>query len=81
MDSKEGEEKIRKVVKKACAERRKLGLLKDMKIRKRLEENVIALVDVEMPNLWRHFKDGVSKACDEVCRKKRGRRSKYVVIE
>ena len=24
-----------------------------------------------MPNLWEHFKDGVLKACDEVCWKKR----------
>ena len=28
-----------------------------------------------MPNLWRHFKDGITKACDEVCGKKRWRRS------
>ena len=26
--------------------------------------------------MWRHFKDGALKACDEVCGKKRGRRSK-----
>ena len=34
---------------------------------------MIKLVDVEVPNLWGHFKDGVLKACDEVCGKKRGR--------
>ena len=28
------------------------------------------------PSLWGHFKDGVLEACDEVCWKKRGRRSK-----
>ena len=30
--------KIRNVVRKTCAERRKISLLKDMKIRKRFEE-------------------------------------------
>ena len=64
--------KIKKVVKKACDERRKINRLKDVKVRKRLEEKVIKLVDVEMPNLWGHFKDGITKACDEVCGKKRG---------
>ena len=29
-----------------------------------------------MPTLWRHFKDRVLEACDEVCGTKRGRRSK-----
>ena len=46
-----------------------------MKIRKRYEEKVIKLVDVGAPNLWGVFKNGVSKACDEVCGKKRGRKN------
>ena len=29
-----------------------------------------------MQNLWGHFKDGILKACDEVCWMKRERRSK-----
>ena len=33
--------KIRNVVRKMCTERRKISLLKDVKIRKRFEENVI----------------------------------------
>ena len=37
---------IRNVVRKTCAERRKISLLKDVKIRKRCEEEVIELVDV-----------------------------------
>ena len=41
-----------------------------MKIRKRFEEKVIKLVDVGAPDLWGHFKDGVLKACDEVCGKR-----------
>ena len=39
-------------------------------------KKVIELVDVGAPNLWGHFKDGVINACDGVCLKKRGRRSK-----
>ena len=42
----------------------------------RFEEKVTKLVDVGVPNLWGHFKDGVLVACDEVCGKKSGRRSK-----
>ena len=34
-----------------CTERRKIALLKDMKIRKRLEEKVTKLVDASAPNL------------------------------
>ena len=68
--------KIRKVVKKACAERRKIRLLKDVKIRKRFEEKVITLVDAGASNLWGHFKDGDLRVCDEVCGKKRERRCK-----
>ena len=41
--------KIWKVVKKACDERRKISLLKDVKIRKRFKEKVIKLVDVGAP--------------------------------
>ena len=39
--------KIRNVVRKTCTESRKISLLKNMKIRKRLEEKVMKLVDVE----------------------------------
>ena len=38
--------KIRKVVRKTCDERRKIGLMKGVKIRNRFEEKVIELVDV-----------------------------------
>ena len=46
-------------MRKTCAERRKIILLKDVEIRKQFEEKVAELVDVGMPNLWRHFKDGM----------------------
>ena len=67
--------KIRKVVRKTCADRRKISLLKDVKISKLFNEKVTELVDVGAPNLWGHFKDGILRACDEVCGKKRVRRS------
>ena len=39
--------KIRKAVKKTCAERRKISLLKDLNIWKRFDEKVIVLVNVD----------------------------------
>ena len=42
--------KIRKVVRKTCTEIRKIGLLKDVKTRKRFEENVMELVDIAIQN-------------------------------
>ena len=47
-----------------------------MKIRKRYEEKVFKLVDIGVQNLWGPIKDGIIKACDKVCGKKSGRRSK-----
>ena len=47
-----------------------------MKIRKQFYEKVIILVDIGVPNLWGNFKDEILVACDEVCGKKRWRRSK-----
>ena len=63
------EKKIWKVVIKSCAERRKISLLKDVKIRKQFKEKIIKLVDVGVPCLYGHFKDWVLEACDEVCGK------------
>ena len=68
--------KVRKVVRKTCAERRKIILLKDEKNRKRFKEKVFKLVDIGAPNLWGYLKDGVLKECDEACGKKKERRSK-----
>ena len=68
--------KMRNVVIRICTEKRKMSLLNDLKIRKRFEEKVMKLVDIGFSNLWGHFKDGVLKACDDVCEKKRERISK-----
>ena len=70
------EKKIKNVVRKTYTERRKISLLKDVKIVKQYEEKAIELADGGSPNLWRNFEDWDLKACDEVCGKKRGRRSK-----
>ena len=53
-------------MKKTRAERRKISLLKYVKIRKRFEEKVMELVDVEVSNFWEYFKDVVLTAYDEV---------------
>ena len=53
-------------------------MLKFSKFAERCEDQeanlkkVIKLADVGAPHVWGHFKDGVLKSCDEVCRKKRG---------
>ena len=73
--------KIRKVARKTCAERRKITLLKDVKIRKQFKEKVIKLADVGAPNLWGHFNDEVLKACHEVCWRKRGEKKKRYMVE
>ena len=64
--------KVRNVVRKTCAERRKMSLLKDLRIRKWFEEKVIKLVVFGVTKVWGNFKDGILKTCDEVCGKKRG---------
>ena len=53
-----GKRKISKVVRKTCAERRKISLLKVVKIRKQSFFNVIELVDIGVPNLRGYFKNG-----------------------
>ena len=59
-------------MRKTCIERQKISLVNDVKIRKRLEEKLIELVDVGAPNLWENLMNGVIRACDKECWKKRG---------
>ena len=40
----------------------------------RFEKRVKELVSTNAPNLWKTFRNGVLKACDELCRKKKSRR-------
>ena len=60
-------------MRKTSADRREVSLLKYVKNRKRFEEKVIKLVDVEAQNMWGYFKDGILR---HVCGKSRGRLSK-----
>ena len=55
-------------------ERRKVWKLKEDDTRARFEGRVGELVSTDAPDLWKCFKEGVLKACDEVCGKKKGRR-------
>ena len=40
----------------------------------RFEKRVKELVSTDAPDLWKTFRDGVLKACDELCGKKKSRR-------
>ena len=40
----------------------------------RFEKRVKELVSTDAPDLWKTFKDGVLKACGELCGKKKSRR-------
>ena len=42
----------------------------------RFEKRVKELVSTDVPELWKAFKDGVLKACDEVCGKTKSRRDR-----
>ena len=62
------------MVRKEAIERRKVRKLKEDDTRARFEGRVGELVSADAPDLWKCFKEGVLKACDEVYRKKKGRR-------
>ena len=69
---------VKKVVRKKAIERRKIWKLKEDDTRARFEGRVGELVSADAPDLWKCFKEGVLKACDEVCAKKKGRRDQGV---
>ena len=64
----------KKVVRKEAIERMKVWELKVEDTRARFEGRVGELVSTDTLDLWKCFKEGVLKACDEVCGKKKGRR-------
>ena len=66
--------KVKKVVRKKAIEIRKVWKLKEDDTRARFEGRVGKLVSADAPDLWKCFKEGVLKTCDEVCGKKKGRR-------
>ena len=49
---------------------RRTWKLNKTRTRVRFEKRVIELVSTNPNDLWKTFKDGILKACDEVCAKK-----------
>ena len=47
--------------------------LKEKKIKKKFEEKIRKLVDIDSKDFWGSYKNGVLKACDELCRKTKAR--------
>ena len=58
---------LKKVVRKQRIIRRKIWKLNENRTRVRFEKRVKELVSTDALDLWKTFKDGVLKACDEVC--------------
>ena len=65
---------LKKVVRKQWIIRRKIWKLNENRTRVRLDKRIKELVSTDEPDLWKTFKDGVLKVCDEVCRKNKSRR-------
>ena len=74
---------LKKIVRKERIIRRKIWKLNKNRIRVRFQRRVKELVSTDAPDLWKTFKDGVLKACHDVCGKKRSRRDRgrHVVVE
>ena len=66
-----------KKVEKSSEERtfRRVWKLKENNNKTKFQERVRELVDVDAPNLWNTFKYSMLQACDEVHRKKKGRKN------
>ena len=62
------------------ATRRKICRLNEDQTGVRFEKRVKELVSTDAPDLWKTFKDGVLKACDEVCGKKKSKRDQGDVV-
>ena len=61
---------LKKVVRKEQIIRRKIWKLNENRTRVRFEKRVKELVSTDAPDLWKIYRDGVLKACDELCGKK-----------
>ena len=61
---------LKKVVRKQGIIGRKIWNLNENRARVKFEKRVKELVSTNAPDLWKAFKDGVLKVCDEVCKKK-----------
>ena len=68
------EKVLKKIVRKERIIRRKSWKLNENRTRVRFEKKVKELVSTDALDLWNTFKDGVLKACGELCGKKKSRR-------
>ena len=62
------------MVRKEAFKRRKVWKLREDDTMARFKGRVRELVSVDAPDLWQNFKEGILRACDEVCGKRKGRR-------
>ena len=70
--------KLKKVVRNKQTIRMMVWKLKDNNMKTRIQERVKELVDVDVPNLSNTFKNNMLQACDEVCGKKKGRKTMVI---
>ena len=68
------ERKLKKSVKKSKRVRWRVWKLQEKEIKEEFERRVVELVDAEAVDLWESCKNGVLKACDDLCGKTKGRR-------
>ena len=61
---------VKMIARKKQIIRRKIWKLSENRTRVKFEKKLKELTSTDAPNLWKTFKDGVLKACDEVCEKK-----------
>ena len=67
---------LNKIVTKQRIIRRKIWKLNENQTRVRFEKRVKKLISTDAPDLWKTFKAGVLKACDEMWGKKKSRRDR-----
>ena len=63
------EQELKKSVKKSERVEWRVWKLKEKEIKKKFEERIGKLVDIDLKDLWGSDKNGVLKACDNLCGK------------
>ena len=67
------EQKLEKSAKKSKRVRWRVWKLNEKEIKQKFEERIRKLVDIDSKDLWGSYKNGVLKACDELCGKTKAR--------
>ena len=67
------EQILKKSVKKSKRVRWRMWKLKEKEIKEKFEKRIEKLVDFDSKDLWGSYKNGVLKACDELCGKTKAR--------